>query len=88
MGMVNTDIMTYLVHTDPESKEIIERIKGIETKVRTGIELYIDSMNLTEGTKQNMKKTLNEVEVYYYGVNKNFDRYFEDINREELLKKH
>ncbi len=86
MGMVNTDIMTYLVHTDPESKEIIERIKGIETKVRTGIELYIDSMNLTEDTKQSMKKTLNEVEVYYYGVNKNFDRYFEDINREELLK--
>lgn len=51
-------------------------------KVRTGIELYVDSMDLTEDTKQSMKKTLNEVEAYYCGVKESFDRFFEHINRE------
>ena len=86
VGMVNTDIITYLIHTDPESKEIVEKIDEVEMKVRTGIELYIDSMDLTEDTKQSMKKTLNEVEVYYCGVKESFDRFFEHINREKLME--
>lgn len=86
IGMVNTDIITYLIHTDPESKEIIEKIDEVEMKVRTGIELYIDSMDLTEDTKQSMKKTLNKVEVYYCGVKESFDRFFEHINREKLME--
>ena len=34
VGMVNTDIITYLIHTDPESKEIVEKIDEVEKKVR------------------------------------------------------
>ncbi len=86
IGMVNTDIITYLIHTDPESKEIVEKIDEVEMKVRKGIELYIDSMDLNEDTKQSMKKTLNEVEVYYCGVKESFDRFFEHINREKLME--
>ena len=86
IGMVNTDIVTYLIHTDPESKEIVEKIDEIEMEVRTGIELYIDSMDLTEATKQSMKRTLNGVKVYYYGVKESFDRFFEHINREKLME--
>ena len=86
IGMVNTDIITYLIHTDPESKEIVEKIDEVEMKVRTGIELYIDSMNLNEDTKQSMKKSLNEVEVYYCGVKESFDRFFEHINRGKLME--
>ena len=86
IGMINTDIMTYVIHTDPESKEIVEKIDEIEMEVRTGIELYIDSMDLTEATKQSMKKTLNEVEVYYCGVKESFDGFFEHINREKLME--
>lgn len=86
IGMVNTDIITYVIHTDPESREIVEKIDEVEMKVRTGIELYIDSMDLTEDTKQSMKKTLNEVEVYYCGVKESFDRFFEHINRGKLME--
>ena len=86
VGMVNTDIITYLIHTDPESKEIVEKIDEVEMKVRTGIELYIDSMDLNEDTKQSMKKSLNEVKVYYCGVKESFDRFFEHINREKLME--
>ena len=86
IGMVDTDIMTYLIHTNPESKEIVEKIDEVETKVRTGIELYIDSMDLTEATKQSMKKTLKEIPVYYYGIKENFDFCFKHINREKLME--
>lgn len=86
IGMVNTDIMTYLIHTDPESKEIIGKIEEIEQKTRTGIDLYINKMDLTDVTKQSMKDTLKDIKVKYYGINEDFDSYFEHINREELMK--
>ena len=86
MGIVNTDIITYLIHTNPESKEVIKNLKEIEQKVRTGIELYIDSMGLTDATKESMKKTLRDAKVYYYGITNNFDFCFENINKKELMK--
>ena len=86
MGIVNTDIITYLIHTNPESKEVIKNLKEIEQEVRTGVELYIDNMGLTDATKESMKKTLRDVKVYYYGITNNFDFCFDNINKKELMK--
>ena len=86
VSMVNTDIITYFIHTNPSSKEIVENIYEIENDVRRGINLYIDSMDLTDATKQSMKDDLNNISIFYYGVNKDFDFYFEHIDREELMK--
>ncbi len=85
-GMVNTDIITYLIHTNPSSKEVVENIYEIENDVKKGMSLYIDSMDLTDATKKSMKDTLNNINPLYYGINKDFDFYFDYINREELMK--
>lgn len=86
VSMVNVDIITYLIHTNPSSKEVVDNIYKIENDVRKGMNLYIDSMDLTDATKQSMKDTLNNVKIFYYGINIDFDYYFEHINKVELME--
>lgn len=84
-AMADVYAMQYIINNNPKSMALKEGFSSLTNQVLEIAKFYIDNMGLSKTAKDKMEKTIDEVSFVFYGVNKDIDHIFEEIDEKNIL---